>query len=136
MATTQIKDGFNGGSDNQLKVNADGSINTGGTSTVTGTVNTNLNGLGSFKTTQYTVGVAAVQLAPTPLAGRTSLSVKVITAASQDTVYIGTTSGVLTTTGYVLFNGDSVQLDLTAVANIYAIASAAGQRVFVLEEGS
>ncbi len=27
MATTQIKDGFDGGSDNQLKVNADGSIN-------------------------------------------------------------------------------------------------------------
>lgn len=27
MATTQIKDGFNGGSDNQLKVNSDGSIN-------------------------------------------------------------------------------------------------------------
>ena len=27
MATTQIKDGFNGGSDNQLKVNPDGSIN-------------------------------------------------------------------------------------------------------------
>lgn len=34
MATTTIKDGFNGGSDNQLKVNSDGSINvdvTGGT---------------------------------------------------------------------------------------------------------
>lgn len=27
MATTQVKDGFNGGSDNQLKVNNDGSIN-------------------------------------------------------------------------------------------------------------
>jgi hypothetical protein len=27
MATTTIKDGFNGGSDNQLKVNSDGSIN-------------------------------------------------------------------------------------------------------------
>lgn len=27
MSTTQIKDGFGGGSDNQLKVNADGSIN-------------------------------------------------------------------------------------------------------------
>lgn len=30
MATTQIKDGFNGGSDYQLKVNSDGSINTTG----------------------------------------------------------------------------------------------------------
>src|SRR5580658_4026087 len=30
MATTQIKDGYNGGSDNQLKVNNDGSINVNG----------------------------------------------------------------------------------------------------------
>lgn len=35
MATTQIKDGFNGGSDNQLKVNSDGSINIEGSITAT-----------------------------------------------------------------------------------------------------
>lgn len=39
MATTQVKDGFSGGSDNQLKVNADGSINTNSTSTGTSNVN-------------------------------------------------------------------------------------------------
>lgn len=39
MATTQVKDGFNGGSDNQLKVNADGSINTNSTGTGTSDVN-------------------------------------------------------------------------------------------------
>lgn len=30
MATTQIKDGYQGGSDNQLKINSDGSINVSG----------------------------------------------------------------------------------------------------------
>lgn len=39
MATTQIKDGFDGGSDNQLKVNTDGSINTNSTSVGTSDVN-------------------------------------------------------------------------------------------------
>jgi hypothetical protein len=38
MATTQIKDGFNGGSDNQLKVNSDGSINVTGGGGTGGTV--------------------------------------------------------------------------------------------------
>jgi hypothetical protein len=37
MATTQIKDGYNGGSDNQLKVNPDGSINVDVTGSITAT---------------------------------------------------------------------------------------------------
>src|ERR1700677_5185447 len=128
MATTQIKDGFDGGSDNQLKVNPDGSINvdvtgggggsnasvgtnnttapgsstqiagvdtagalipisvtssgllnvnTSGTSTVSGTVTSDQAGLNAFQTSQYSVGTSAVQLAPTPLANRSSLSITI-----------------------------------------------------------
>lgn len=81
MATTQIKDGFNGGSDNQLKVNDDGSINvvTGGSvgnnvniSSVGGNaVTTSLpvsqqgfSNLGPGYPTQISVGTTSVQLFP------------------------------------------------------------------------
>ena len=73
-------------SGNKLIVNADGSINisgtvtSSGTSTVTGTVSTNINGLAAFQTSQYAVSTSAVQLVPTPMSTRSSMSVKVITA--------------------------------------------------------
>lgn len=105
------------------------------TVTVTGTVDTNLNGLDAFATTQYTVGVAAVQLTPTPLANRTSIIVKVVTTSSANAVYVGNSSGVTTITGFPLFNGDALEMDLTAAHSIYAIGSAAAQEVFVLELG-
>lgn len=178
MAVTQIKDGYAGGSDNQLKVNSDGSINvtssggggsstvkiedtagnpltstsgalnitgtvtvsgavtSSGTSTVSGTVSTNLNGLAAFQTSQYTVGTSAVQLTVTPLTNRSSMSIKVKTAGSNDLVYIGGTSGVTSSTGYVLFNGDSLQLDITGSHSVYVIGSASGQTVYVLEVGN
>lgn len=41
MSTTQIKDGYSGGSDNQLKVNADGSINAAVSGSISGTVTAN-----------------------------------------------------------------------------------------------
>ena len=50
MATTQIKDGYQGGTDNQLKVNADGSINVaggGGVSYLTNIQDTNGNPINS-----------------------------------------------------------------------------------------
>lgn len=106
-----------------------------GSSTVSGTVTTNQNGLANIQTTQYTVGTSAVQLTPSPLSGRKSLSVKVQTTASVAAVYIGNSSGVTTSTGYPLFNGDQLQIDLTAANSLYAIGSATGQLVYVLEIG-
>ena len=229
MATTTIKDGFAGGSDNQLKVNADGSINvdvsgssgtsnvnltevggsiitlgqsteagslpvtiasnqspvpvtgtitatnpsvgannitaptsstqigaqntagqliplmvdpsgkllvdTSGTSTVTGTVDANINGLSTFQTSQYVVGSTAVQLTPVPLVNRSSMSIKVKTTTSVDMIYVGNSNSVTTTTGYVLFNGDSLQLDLTAPQVVWAIGTSPGQTVYVMEIG-
>lgn len=102
---------------------------------ITGTTNTNINGLATFQTSQYTVGTSAVQLTPTPLSGRSSMSIKVITT-QNNIVYIGNSSGVTTSTGYPLFNGDSLQLDLTSAHVVYAIASAASQTVAVMEIGN
>lgn len=106
-----------------------------GTSTVTGTVNASIEGLNSFQTSQYTVGTSAVQLTVTPLTNRSSMSMKAV-CTSNNYVYIGNSSGVTTSTGYILFNGDSLQLDLTPAHVVYAIASAAAQTVYVLEIGS
>ncbi len=118
-----------------LAINPDGSINTSGTSAVTGTVDTNLLGLASFQTSQYTVGVTATQITVTPLANRSSMSIKVVTTSSVDVVYVGNSSGVTTSTGYPLFNGDSLQLDVKGTQTVYVIGTAAGQRVFALELG-
>jgi hypothetical protein len=182
MAATTIKDGYNGGSDNQLKVNPDGSINVNGgggggsnasvgptgqpapssatevagvdgsgnltplkvesdgtlhvtgSSVVTGTVSTNLLGLANLQTTQMTVSTSAVNLTPSPLAGRSSLTVKV-TCTGGEAIYIGNSNAVTTSTGFPLFNGDALQLDLNDTQNLYAIGSAPGQLAYILEIG-
>lgn len=178
MATTQIKDGFAGGSDNQLKVNSDGSINvTGssagnpsvgsngavaptsateiagidpdgklrpvsvdangfinvqGVSTITGPVDTNEAGLDTFQTSQYTIGTSAVHLAPTPLVNRSSISLT-ISADPNIAVYIGNSNSVTISNGYPLYDGSTIQLDLTPTGNIWAITSVPGQIIAVLE---
>jgi hypothetical protein len=183
MASTQIKDGFNGGSDNQAKVDSQGrlyvydagggtgsnasvgpngstaptssteiaginpegnltpvsvtdsgaiNVVTSGTSTVSGTVVSETAGLNSFQTSQYTIGTTAVHLAPTPLANRSSISIT-ITASAGVPVFIGNSAAVTITTGYPLYNGSTIQLDLTPTGNVYAISTTAGQTASVLE---
>lgn len=131
MATTQIKDGYQGGSDNQLKVNSDGSINVTGSSGPSN-VDANINGLDAFRTSQYTVGTSAVQLAPTALVNRSSLSVAVI-ADPTAIVYIGNDNTVTTSTGYPLYDKNSLELDLTDSSQIWAISDTPNQTVAVLE---
>jgi len=151
MSVTQIKDGFNGGSDNQMKVNADGSINVDVTGTViTGSIDitevggipvtgpdlpVDLAGLTAFQTSQYTVGTTAIQLTPTPMPDRRAISIKVVTTTSTDAVYIGNSAAVTTSTGYPIFNMGSFQMDLTNSEPIWAIGTSAGQKVYVLELG-
>jgi hypothetical protein len=135
-SATEIGGVDNSGNLQALKVDPAGKllVDISGTSTVTGTVNANIEGLNAFQTSQYTIGTSAVQLTPTPLTNRSSMSIKAkLTPGSF--VYIGPTSGVTTANGYILFNGDSLQLDLTPVNQIWAIASAAGQLLYVLEIG-
>lgn len=110
-------------------------VDISGTSVVTGTVNANIEGLTAFQTSQYPVGITSVQLTPTPLTNRSSMSMKADLTSPSEVVYIGNSSGVTTSTGYALFNGDSLQLDLTPAQQVWAIASAPGQLVYVLEIG-
>lgn len=107
-------------------------VNSTGSSTVTGTVTTNEAGLDSFQTSQYTVGTSAVQFAPTPLANRSSISLRVI-ATSTNVIYIGNSASVTISTGYPLYNGDTLQMDLTPSGMVWGIATAAGQTMTVLE---
>lgn len=179
MATTQIKNGWHGGTDDQLLVNPDGSIDvnvtggggstntnlievggaaitlgqnlmanslpvtiasdqspinviTSGTSTVSGTVSTNENPLNNFQTSQYTVGLTAVQITPSPLANRSSISLRV-TATGSSAIFIGTSGSVTITNGYPLYNGDTIQMDLSTTNSIWAVANAAGLTMYALE---
>lgn len=101
----------------------------------TGSSNVNINGLINFQTSQYTVGTSAVQLTVTPLTNRSSMSIKATTTTNTDVVYIGNSSGVTTSTGYALFLGDSLQLDLTPAHQVWAIATSASQKLYVAEIG-
>lgn len=160
MATEQIKNGFQGGSDDQLLVNPDGSINVktsggsgspsnvtivegGNTATVTpggaltvtvasGTLDTQQLGLGAFQTSQYAIGTTAIQLAPSPLANRSSISIT-IEAAPNVAVYIGSSSSVTISNGYPLYDGSTLQLDLTPMGNVWAVSASAGQVAAILE---
>lgn len=180
MATTQVKNGFQGGSDDQLLVNPDGSINvnggggggsnasvgltgaaapTSGTelagvnpegkltavsvddngfvnvngiSTISGPVTTEQEGLNAFQTSQYAISTSAIQLTPTPLANRSSISLAII-ASPGIAVYIGNDNTVSDSTGYPLFNGNTIEMDLTPTGQIWAISTTAGQTVAVLE---
>lgn len=107
---------------NFMSVNADGSINT------------ELEGLGTFQTSQYIVNTSAVQITPTPLANRSSIGFKAICSTSQ-MIFIGNSNGVTSTTGYPMFNGDSLQMDLTGAQQVWAVASAAGQVLAAIELG-
>lgn len=123
-----------GATGNAVVVNNDGSLNVNGVSTVSGTVTSNIAGLDAFKTTQYTINTSIVQLTPTPLPNRSAMTLKAITTSATEIIYIGNSS-VSTSTGYPLMNGDSLQLDLTAVFNIYAVGSSAGQKLYIMELG-
>ena len=103
-----------------LTINSDGSIDV------------KVEGLNAFQTSQVTVGTSAVQLTPTPLSNRTSISIKVLPGNS---VYIGNSNAVTTSTGYFLFSGDALNMDLTGSDQIWAISTSAAQTVAVLEIG-
>lgn len=107
-------------------------VNTTGSSTVTGTVTSVQAGLNSFQTSQYSVTTAVQQITPTPLANRSSISIRV-TAAAGSAIFIGNDNTVTINSGYPLYNGDTIQMDLTTANTIYAIASAPTQTLYALE---
>jgi hypothetical protein len=117
----------------QLLVNPDGSINVD--TSGSGPTNVNINGLSTFQTSQYMIGTSAVQITPTPLPNRSSIAFKATTTLNN-IIYIGNSSSVTTSTGFALFNGDALEIDLTPADTIYAISALAGQTLYVLEIGN
>lgn len=112
-------------------------VNSTGSSTVTG--NVGINGLNAFETSQTVVGTTAIQL--TIPAGTSSVSIKVRTTTANDAVLVGNSNAVTnpidgTGNGYFLFNGDSIQVDLTPTAQIWVIGTSAGQIVAMLDAGT
>lgn len=87
-----------------------------------------------WDTAQVAVGVAAVQVAASPLTNRKAISLR----ASCDTdeqIFIGKDANVLITTGSGLMDRETVSIDLGPDQQIWAIASAANQLLFVIEVG-
>jgi hypothetical protein len=77
---------------------------------------------------RVTVGAAAVQLT----ASGNVHGVVIKCLCPGQTVYVGTTSGVTTATGYPLVDGETLTLEIRNANQVYAIASAAAQSVAVL----
>jgi hypothetical protein len=129
---------------NPLPVAFDGTIDIGDVSIVqggntlvvepNGTINVNLEGLSTFQTSQYPIGIAAVQITPTPMPDRSSIGFKAITTSGA-AIYIGNSAAVTVSTGYPLFNHDSLEMDLECSETIYAIGTAVGQTLCVVELG-
>lgn len=101
-------------------------------------LNVDLAGLPNFQTSQQIVGTTAVQIAPTPLANRSSIGLKVTTTSNSDAVYFGNSAAVTTSGangGYALFGGDAVEFDLTPSTPIWAIGTSPGQLIYIIEIG-
>lgn len=107
-----------------VSIDAHGFINVNGVSTEAG--------LHSFQTSQYSILTTASQLAPTPLANRSSLSIT-ISAPPNTPVYIGNSSAVTTSNGYPLYDKDSIQLDLTPAGQVWAICASGSPSAAVME---
>ena len=107
------------GSLNNLVVNADGSINV------------NQVGVSSaVKASAQSIGTAAAQLASSPLANRRSILIT--NNSSTATLYVGD-AAVTTASGTPVGPQQSLMLDAGPTVALYAIASAAGTDVRLLE---
>jgi hypothetical protein len=86
----------------------------------------------SFLATQASIATSATQVLASPLANRRSISVANTDASNR--VWIGTSNGVLTTTGYVVEPKTTLSLPFNAsVTSIYMIASTAAVTVCLME---
>ena len=121
-----------GDASGNLATVTNGALNVNAQVTVPGTITTTEAGLSNFQTSQYIIGTSIVQITPSPLANRSSLSLRV-TATSSDAIFIGNNSSLTLSNGYPLHDGDTLQMDLTPANTIYAIATSAGQVLYVLE---
>lgn len=115
-----------------LKTDENGALLVNTTGEITGVVVSHEAGLSNFQTSQYDVDTTLIQITPTPLANRSSISLKVHTVGGGF-VYIGNDNTLTISNGYPLSDGETLQMDLTPANSIYAISDIPGQTVYVLE---
>lgn len=90
----------------------------------------------NFSTSQADVGASAVQIITSPLSGRYTVLVKNL-STSASPVFLGNSSGVLTTTGFELAPGEGVEIDLSAGGDaVWAITASGTQRVCWIQVGA
>jgi len=95
-----------------------------------------ISGLEAFDTDHVLVGMTPVQLFTTPLTGGSAVNIKVKTTGQTEVVYIAPSSArLLAGKGYPLLDGDTVQLDLKATAEVWAMGSTADQDVYTMQLG-
>ena len=87
----------------------------------------------TWATSQIVVDLVAVQVTPTPLVNRRAVSLRAKTTAPGEEIFVGPSNAVLTTTGAGLKDRESLSLDLEAGAQIWAIATAPGQTLMIVE---
>jgi hypothetical protein len=84
--------------------------------------------LTSFRTGQWNVTDSPTQIAVSPLDGRKTISVRALAGNTQP-VYIGTDDTVAVTTGFPLYAGDAVELEVNEATQIWALSESGTQRV-------
>lgn len=95
-------------------------------------VETPLKSLVTPRVTRTAITTTAAKVVATPQANRRSISIKAI-CATGTLVYIGFDSGVTAANGYPMTDNDTLDIELDATADIWAIASTGTQGVAVIE---
>lgn len=88
---------------------------------------------GLWDTDQVTVGLAAVQILPL-LAQRKAVSFRVSCTGGAE-IFFGNSSAVTILTGTGLKDRETISIELDAQGEVWAIATAVGQIVYVSETG-
>lgn len=92
--------------------------------------------LTGFQVSQVAATITAVKVVSAGMTLRKSISIKARTSAAGQSWYIGHTSGATTTTtGYILSDGEAIELDLDPTQDVWAICTSSNvaNRLYILE---
>jgi hypothetical protein len=92
--------------------------------------------LQAWQTEQVAVGLVAVQVAAVPIALRRGVSLRAACVGLNAEIFVGPTAAVTILTGTGLKDRETISMDLddtVGTTQIWAIATAAGQTLYVTE---
>ncbi len=88
--------------------------------------------LSTWRSDQVAVGVIAVLVVTVPLAERRCISLRASCAGGAE-IFLGPDATVTTATGTGLKDRETISMDLKPTAEVWAIASAPAQKLYVAE---